>query len=119
MDKIVVQDNENGLIISEEVIATIAATAALDVPGVSGMAAKPADISGLLKKDVSGKSVKVGQSSNELLIDVYIVVEENAKIQTVALLVQQCVKDAVQNMTGTSVAKVNVHVADVQFEAKG
>ena len=117
MEKITVQENENGLIISEEVIATIASTAAQDIPGVSGMV-KSADIKGLLKKDISAKSVRVQNAGNELTIDVYISVEENAKIQNVAPQVQQNVKDAVQAMTGTTVTRVNVRVADVNIEPK-
>ena len=39
--------SEGSCIISEDVIATIASNAALEVPGVAGMAQRPADIRGL------------------------------------------------------------------------
>jgi len=109
-------ENESGLIISEEVITKIASTASLEVKGVSGMASAPTDIKGIFKKDISGKSVKLMERDSEMVIDVYVSVELGARIPDVAVEVQKSVKQAVQNMTGKAVTRVNVHIADLSLE---
>ncbi len=101
---------EGSCIISEDVIASIAATAAAEVPGVAGMANRPADLRGIMSA-ASPKSVKVVNSENETVLDVYINLRQGARIQEVATQVQHGVKVAVQSMTGKPVTRVNVHVA--------
>ena len=49
------------------------------------------------------------------MIDVYIKIESGAKITEVAGNIQQSVKEAVQNMTGCVVSRVNVHIADIDL----
>ena len=110
-------ENENGLIISEEVIAKIASTASLEIKGVSGMAPAAPDIKDIFNKELKGKAVKLLERDNELAIDVYISVDLGARIPDTALEVQKSVKEAVQNMTGKTVSRVNVHVADLNLKA--
>lgn len=107
---------EGYCLISEEVIATIASTAALEVPGVAGMANRM-DIRGLMNSG-SAKAVDVVNNENETIIDLYVNVALDAKIQTVGTEVQEHVKSAVQSMTGKPVTKVNVHIAGVVLDGK-
>ena len=103
MDDKGLRPSEGSCIISEDVIATIASTAALEVPGVAGMAARPADIHGIMSTNAATKSVKVLNNENETIPDV-------------AGDVQHGVKVAVQSMTGKPVTKVNVHVAGIVLD---
>ena len=89
---------EGSCIISEDVIASIASSAALEVAGVAGMAQRPADIRGF-------------NNENETILDVYISLKLGARIPDVAGEVQHNVKVAVQSMNGKPVNKVNVHIA--------
>lgn len=107
--------SEGSCIISEDVIATIASTAALEVQGVASMAQRPTDIRGLISSSAA-KSVKVLNNENETVVDVYINLRLGAKIPEVAGQVQHGVKVAVQSMTGKPVTKVNVHVAGVVLD---
>ena len=107
--------SEGSCIISEDVIATIASTAALEVQGVASMAQRPTDIRGLISSSAA-KSVKVVNNENETIIDVYVNLRLGARIQDVAGDVQHGVKVAVQSMTGKPVTKVNVHVAGIILE---
>ena len=107
--------SEGSCIISEEVIATIASTAALEVPGVAGMAPRPADIRGIIGSGAA-KSVKVVNNENETVLDVYLNLCVGSRIPDVAGEVQHQVKVAVQSMTGKPVTKVNVHVAGIVLE---
>ena len=60
--------------------------------------------------------VRVTLDGDEIKIFVYINIAINAKIQPVAEKVQKVVKEAVQNMTGRLVSKVNVIIASVENE---
>lgn len=107
---------EGYCLISEEVIATIASTAALEVPGVAGMANR-IDIRGIVNGS-SAKAVNVINNESETIIDLYVNVVLDAKIQTVGAEVQEHVKSAVQSMTGKPVTKINVHIAGVVLDGK-
>lgn len=106
--------NCGGVVISAEVISSIAANAAKDIDGVAGLCAAPAQIKGVLGK-VSGKpsSVIVSNKNTDLIITIHIKIKNGYNIQTVGSEVQAAVKQAVQNMTGKVVNKVNVSVADL------
>lgn len=58
--------------------------------------------------------VRVFQDGDDLDISVYINIASGIKIQPVAEEVQRVVKEAVQNMTGKLVSKVNVIIASVE-----
>lgn len=115
MDDNVYKPSEGSCIISEDVIATIASTAALEVAGVAGMAQRPADIRGIMGSGAS-KSVKVINNESETVLDVYINLKQGARIPDVAGEVQHQVKVAVQSMTGKPVTKVNVHIAGLALD---
>lgn len=105
-----------GLIITEEVIAKMSSTAAMEVAGVAGMSCQPVDKTGILSKVVPPKAVRVSTKDGEIAIDVFIAVKRDVRITDVAEAVQKNVKETVQNMTGSVVTKVNVHVADIELK---
>ena len=105
----------SGLSINLDVIESMAAMAALEVSGVTGMAAKKVDI----KKALSGKSVFKPVSADikngAVVIELYVCISKNFNAKQVAEEVQVSVKDKVQSMTQSAVTKVNVHVAAVDL----
>lgn len=111
------EENE-GIQISNDVIAVIAGVAVSEVPGVFGMAGGFAGgITEVLKgKKNLAKGIKVDTSDNKAKIDVNIIVEYGARIPDVAFEIQNRVKTAVENMTGLKVEEVNVHVQGVNTE---
>ncbi len=109
---------EGSCIISEDVIASIACTAALETPGVAGMANRPADIRGIISQNAASRSVKVLNTENDTVLDVYVTLKQGAKIQETAAALQQSVKVAVQSMTGKPVTRINVHVEGMMLEEK-
>ena len=106
---------EGSCIISEDVIASIASSAAMEVPGVASMAQRPSDIRGI-SGSAASKAVKVLNNESETILDVYVNLKLGARIPDVAGEVQHNVKVAVQSMTGKPVNKVNVHVAGLVFD---
>ena len=111
------QTPEGRCIISEEVIATIASTAAVTVPGVAGMAPRVKDLRGLVSSTAL-RSVSVVNNETEIIVDVYINLEAGVRIPDVAGQVQRVVKEEVQSMTSRPVTKVNVHVVGIVLEDK-
>ncbi|OJU13872.1 MAG: hypothetical protein BGN88_01710 [Clostridiales bacterium 43-6] len=111
------KDSVGNVLISDDVIAKIAATAALDVDGVAGIIAKPSDLRKFVNKENSSKSVSVINNETGISIDIYLKLKTGIRIQDVALTVQGVIKEAVQNMTGRVVTKVNVNFADILLKA--
>jgi uncharacterized alkaline shock family protein YloU len=110
-------NNIGGLVISDEVIASIALNAAKDVDGVAGFASRPPDMHSILKTGESAfKSVKVWAGDNDIKLQLYIIIKDNKKIPTIAAEVQRNVKNAVQSMTGRVVTKVNISISGIDFK---
>ena len=113
-----IEESNEGLKISNDVVAVIAGVAVSEVPGVASMSGGFAGgISEVLsgKKNLS-KGIKVDSDEKEVKIDVNIIVEYGSRIPDVAFEIQNRVKKSVENMTGLKVAEVNVHVQGVKTE---
>lgn len=108
---------ENGIKIADDVIATIAGKAAMEVKGVYSMSGGFAGgISEVFGKKNYTKGIKVDNSEKGLKIDVNIIVEYGARIPDVAYEIQNRVKKSIENMTGLNVEEVNVHIQGVNTE---
>lgn len=101
--------------ISEDALATIITNAAKDVDGVTGFSNKPADVVSTIKSGSLkvASPVRITQDADGMKIYVYININPASKIQPVAERVQKVVKEAVENMTGEKVMKVNVIIASI------
>ena len=101
--------------ISREVLATIAGAAAQEVEGVHALADAGVDLRGIVRGQFP-RAVSIAISDDIAVIDVRLVLESGARIPAVAQRVQTAVKEAVQNMTGVTVSKVNIVAAGVHYE---
>lgn len=110
--------NEFGTIrIADEVVATVAGLAAVEVDGVAAMSGGwGTDLVEKLGRKNFGKGIKVEVADDETRIDIFIVVEFGFAIPNVASNVQKEVKLAVETMTGLDVTAVNVHVVGVSMK---
>ena len=110
-----VKEEENGIEISNDVIAVIAGVAVSEVQGVASMSG---GFAGGITEVLSGKKnmakgIKVEKTDNKAKIDVNIIVEYGSRIPDVAFEIQNRVKKSVESMTGFKVEEVNVHVQGV------
>ena len=110
-----VKEEENGIEISNDVIAVIAGVAVSEVQGVASMSG---GFAGGITEVLSGKKnmakgIKVEKTDNKAKIDVNIIVEYGSRIPDVAYEIQNRIKKAVEGMTGFKVEEVNVHVQGV------
>ena len=107
---------EGSCIIAEDVVASIVATAALETEGVAALSGHAADIRGIITRNDATRAVRVLNTENDTILDVYVTLKAGARIQETAVALQQNVKTAVQSMTGKPVTRINVHVEGVVAE---
>lgn len=108
-------NNSGSLVISEEVVSKIACVAAKDVDGVADVVPKTQGIRSMLKTKQVVLPVHVTVRDNQLVIDINVKIKEGVRLADVAVKIQEAVKEAVQNMTGNGVSKVNVHICEVEL----
>ena len=106
---------KGGTVISGEVLATIAIAAAREVEGVSALVPRPAGLTRLLRKEDNLRYLKLTQNGAELSLELTLRVRAGVNIATLACEVQRTVKNALQDMTGKTVARVNLYIAGADF----
>lgn len=115
--------NENGSIYySEESLANIVGISTMECYGVVGMALKNAKDGfwHLIKSDGLNKGVKIhskedqDSKENQLVIELYVIVEYGTKISVIANNIVQKIKYNVENYTGLKVASITVNVQGVR-----
>jgi uncharacterized alkaline shock family protein YloU len=111
-------DKESEVKISDEVIAAIASTAAVQVQGVAAMSGNiVGDIGGAILGRRGGvRGVKVASVDKTLSVDMYLSVKYGARIPEVAYKVQENVKRSIEGMTDLKVSQVNIHIQGVTFQ---
>ena len=111
-------EHRNGTIkFSDEVIAVCAANATLKTKGVADLAG---DFTNLLSKSILGKEllskgVKVSQTEEGVIVDVFVIVEYKVNIPSVAWDIQENVKKEITSMTGLKVNAVNINIQGVKM----
>lgn len=103
--------------ITEEVIATVAGVAAMEIYGLVGMASRKQmkdSITELLRKDNLGRGVEVRIEDDQVQVDMYIIVSYGTRISEVANNVMEKVKYTLENTLGVDVYPVNVYVQGVR-----
>lgn len=102
--------------IADEVLAVVAASAAMEVEGVSSLAANlSTDIAELMGKKVYSKGVRLTVADGEVAVDISILIQYGYAIPEVAKKVQEAVMTAVSSTSGMAVSQVNIQVAGISF----
>ena len=99
---------------NSEVVAIIAGLAANEVEGIAGMCSVSGSIMSKNRNVTKGVKVEVG--TEEVAVDLYVIVEYGIPIQRAAADAQENVRKAIESMTGLHVVRVDVHVQSVSFE---
>ena len=102
--------------IADEVVAIIAGLAAMEVEGVASMSGNATKelISRLRMKSLS-KGVKVDVLEGIVTVSLKLNLQYGYNVLEVSGKVQEKVKTAIENMTGLTVADVNIRVAGVDI----
>lgn len=103
--------------IADDVVAVIAGIAATEVEGVASMVGNITKeiISKLGMKNLS-KGVKVAVGEDGVRVDLSLNIRYGHSVPEVCTNVQDKVKASIENMTGLSVAQVNIQIASVALE---
>ena len=94
--------------ISEDVLASLAAGAAAEVEGISGLMN--------LAKKSGARGVRLTLDDDGAAVDLYVMIRYGYAIPEVAEKIQTAVSSAIESMTGFPVKAVNVHVGGVSFQ---
>lgn len=108
------QENTGSILISEDVVASIATAAALETEGVSAMLSAAGDLKPSRK--MSAKGVVIEPEDDGLRITLYVMIRYGYVLAEVAGKVQKTVLAALQDMTGFTIRSVNVMIGGICFD---
>ena len=112
----IIQECVNGsVLISEDVVATIALHAISEVEGFAGLTAKyNADFAELLHAKNWGKGIRVYISEkNEVVVECNVVVAYGCVVHSVAEAMQEAILSAVSSVTGIQLEAVNINICGI------
>ena len=113
---ITTQTEKGSINISEDVIATIAATAISEVDGIAGMSGSAGqELGELIGVRSIAKGIRIGFEEETVLVDAAILVQQGRSITAIAEQAQKAISAAVESVTGLH-SVVNVHVNGVAFD---
>ena len=116
-----IQSDENlgEVKIADEVVAIIVGLAAMEVDGVASMAGNATrEIIGKLGMKTLSKGVKVDVLEGIVTVCMNLNLKYGYSIREISGKVQEKVKTAIENMTGLTVADVNIRIAGVEMDAQ-
>lgn len=98
--------------ISPTAVASVASQAVLESYGVVGLASKSFrdGLVELLSPGASHRGVDVNYVGDQIIIDLYVIIEYGTRVSEVAHNIMSAVKFRVEKTLGVPVARVNVHV---------
>lgn len=102
--------------LTPDVLLTIARQSALEVEGVNRMAPVKGGVNSLLGRGHDGVRMVVEDSN--VIVDLYLVLDQNVNIREVSRTVQHSVARAIAEMTGLDVGLVNIHIEDINYKAE-
>ena len=110
------KDGKGMVAIADDVVAMIASLAASEVEGVSSPVG---NITNELMSKVGMKKLTRGAKVNVLVnvvtVDLSLVLDAGRRIPETCRIVQEKVKNAIETMTGLSVADVNIRISAIDM----
>lgn len=106
--------------ISPTAVATLASQAVLNCYGVVGLASPGLrhGLAELLQRDHHRRGIEVHVVNDEIIIDLYVIIEYGMRISEVAQNIMRNVKFQVEKSLGVPVAEVNVHVQGLRVSSR-
>jgi uncharacterized alkaline shock family protein YloU len=120
MAKSTVRSDLGRIQVSDEAIAEIAAAAALKVAGVAGLGSggRVEGLAQALGIESGGRGVSVETLGAAVSLRLSLLVEFGSEISETGLLVQEAVREAVEDMCGLEVRSVDVLVQGVRSRGR-
>ena len=110
-------DTKNGVIgISNDVLASVAGTAAAGCFGVRGLAARSAldGLVRLLKGEKSSQGVTVRTTAEGVELDLHVALDSGVNVRTTCKNLQHQLRYQIEHTCGITVGDINVYVESVK-----
>ena len=106
--------------VSPTAIANLAGRAVLESYGVVGMSSKSlgSGLAKLVRRDSHKRGIEVRREEDEIIIDLYVIIEYGTRISAVAHNIMSNIKFNVEKSLGVPVAEVNVHVRGLRVSSE-
>ena len=106
--------------VSPTAIASLASRTVLESYGVVGMCSRSlgSGLAELVRRDSHKRGIEVRLEENEIIIDLYVIIEYGTRISAVAHNIMSSVKFNVEKSLGVPVAEVNVHVRGLRVSSE-
>jgi uncharacterized alkaline shock family protein YloU len=103
--------------ITEEAVAQVAGSTALDCYGVVDLVSKKLSDSmlDLFKKESTSKGVRVLTNGDRIFIDLYVILKYGVSIKAVGDSLKKAVKYNVERFTGMVVDTININVVGIRI----
>jgi len=110
-------DDKGSINICQNVVAVIAASAAVENDGVYGLYQSP----GKELTTVSGnrgisKGIRINIDGDKVTVDVHLITNLGYSVKEVGEAVQKAVKTAIEEAVGANVSAVNIHICGVSLK---
>jgi len=110
-------DEKGSINIAENVVAVIAAAAAVDIDGVFGLYQSPGkDLTTASGRKGISKGIRVNIEEDDVAVDVYFIAEMGYSVSEIGVKVQKAVISAIEEAVGVKVSTVNVHICGVSLK---
>lgn len=110
-------DKMGTVLVTEDVIASIASIAAAEVEGVSAVITNvPKELMSRVGAQKMTKAVKVKVSDSQVVIYIAITMDYGYNIPATCRNVQSRVKSAIENMTGLTCTDVNIRIMNIKVK---
>ncbi len=106
----------NNLKISEDVITKIVEIAVTDIEGVYSLTHSKIKFVNLFSKSDASSAITVKVKDGAVGVTVSIIVNQGCNVKKVSEIIQNKIKNDIQNMTGIAVSKVNVVIDGISFD---
>jgi uncharacterized alkaline shock family protein YloU len=102
--------------IAPEVLVTIAQLTTQDIPGVREMSVDwTREVNRFFGNERIGDGVQIKVDGNQVVVDLFIVVEHDVNMLQLGRTAQAEVTRAIEEMVGMEIRAVNVHIEDVEY----
>ena len=110
-------DDKGSINICQNVVAVIAASAAVDIEGDYGLyQSRGRELTTVSGKKGISKGIKINIDGDNVSVDVHFIAKLGYAVNEVGTAVQNAVKSAIEEAVGAKVTAVNVHICGVSIK---
>ena len=110
-------DERGSINICQNVVAVIAASAAMDIDGVHGLyQSHGRELTTVSGRRGTSRGIRINIDGDDITIDVYFIANMGFSVNEVGAAVQKAIISAVEEAVGVQVSAVNIHICGVSLK---